>query len=282
MIYFSKNRVYLSEELYYTIYRVKNRVIYAPCPELKKIQRYIKNAIKWTFPFNCSTAECAEKHTGSKWVMKLDIKNFYDSVPQKFTQKVIEKSGEKIKFADTTNLFKMVTLEGKLPTGAPSSSHIANASFTPVERRIRYYCESFGVNYSRYVDDMTFSGDDKVYLKKVEKYVRETLKIFGYELNEAKTKYISRNKQQNVLGLVANNKNVRISKKERKRIRAMLHSYILFNSNKQLTQKHRCWDCKREAKLKGYLSYIKSVDKITHEQLNKYSNQLKERYGCDS
>ena len=45
MLYYDKNKVYISEELYYTIYRIKRRVILAPCDELKKKQQYIKRAI---------------------------------------------------------------------------------------------------------------------------------------------------------------------------------------------------------------------------------------------
>ena len=58
----------------------------------------------------------------------------------------------------------ITTVEGKLPTGAPTSAHIANACFSPIDKRIRDYSRMLGVDYSRYMDDLTFSCDDKYLL----------------------------------------------------------------------------------------------------------------------
>lgn len=276
MTYFNQNKIYLTQELYYTIFRIGKRVILAPCDELKKAQRYFKTALNWTYPLKINTFKSAKIHCGKKWVLKMDIKDFYGSVPYEYIEKVVKNTCKKIKNADVNYYLMITTLNGKLPTGAPTSAHIANACFSPVDKRIRSYCNAFCLDYSRYMDDMTFSSDDKYFLNMIEKFVQKTLTNFGYNLNDKKTKYISDNKQQNVLGVVVNNTEVRLPKTLRKKLRAMIHSYSVYQSSgaKEIDLKFRTWDEKSIAKLKGYLAYTKQVDEKSYNKLMKYAKSL--------
>ena len=273
MHYYQDNKVYITEELYYTIYRIKNRVILAPCDELKNKQRYIKRAISWIYPLKLDILKSAQVHQGKKWVLKLDIKDFYGSVPLEHIKWILEKVSNQVRHSDANYYIKMTTVGGKLPTGAITSAHIANACFARLDKFIRQYCRNYEVNYSRYMDDMTFSSDDKFYLNKVEKYVTNLLGEYGYRLNNKKTKYISDNKQQNILGLVVNNGRARLPKNFKRKIRAMLHSYCLPKNQNSSTQlKHRVWGEKKIAELNGYLAYIKCVDFEFYKELwGKYS-----------
>ena len=276
MTYFNQNKIYLTQELYYTIFRIGQRVILAPCDELKKAQRYFKTALNWVYPLKMDTKKSAKIHCGKKYVLKLDIKDFYGSVPYAYIEQVVKNACKKIKNADVNYYLMITTLNGKLPTGAPTSSHIANASFSPVDKRIRAYCNAFCVDYSRYMDDMIFSSDDKYFLNMVEKFVQKTLANFGYNLNDKKTTYISDNKQQNVLGLVVNNAEVRLPKEFRRKLRAMIHSYAVCKSSgsKEIDLKFRAWDENSIAKLKGYLAYTKQADKKSYNKLMKYAISL--------
>lgn len=275
-MYFNQNKVYLTQELYYTIFRIGKRVILAPCDELKKVQRYFKTALNWTYPLKINTFKSAKIHCGKKWVLKMDIKDFYGSVPYPFVEQVIKNVCKRIKNADINYYLMITTVEGKLPTGAPTSAHIANACFSPVDKRIKAYCNAFCVDYSQYMDDLTFSCDDKYLLNIIEKFVQKTLAYFGYKLNDKKTKYISDNKQQNVLGVVVNNKDVRLPKGLRRELRAMLHNYSVFKSSgaKEIDLKYRTWDEKSIAKLNGYLAYTKQVDEKSYNKLMKYAKIL--------
>ena len=275
-MYYNGNKVYLTQELYYIVCRVGKRVILAPCDELKKKQRYFKTAINWVYPLKMNTFKAAKIHCGKKYVLKMDIKDFYGSVPYEYIEKVVKNTCKKIKNADVNYYLMITTLNGKLPTGAPTSAHIANACFSPVDKRIKAYCNAFCVDYSRYMDDMIFSSDDKYFLNMIEKFVQKTLTNFGYNLNDKKTKYISDNKQQNVLGVVVNNKDVRLPKKLRRELRAMLHSYSVYQSSgaKEIDLKYRTWDENSLAKLKGYLAYTKQVDTKTYSKLMKYAKSL--------
>ena len=276
MAYFNQNKAYLKNGLHYTIFRIGRRVILSPCDELKYAQKYFKTALNWVYPLKMDIAKSAKIHCGKKWILKLDIQDFYGSVPYEYIEQVVKNTCKRIKNADMNYYLMITTLDGKLPTGAPTSAHIANACFTPVDRRIRAYCKALCVDYSRYMDDMTFSADNKFLLNFVEEFVQRTLANFGYKLNAKKTKYISENKQQNVLGLVVNNKTTRLPKEFRQKLRAMIHSYSVCKTSgsKQIDLKYRTWDEHSIAQLKGYLAYAKHVDKETYNKLIKYAKTL--------
>ena len=160
------NKFYMNEECYYTIKRIKNRIIYIPCEELKSKQRYFLNAIKWVYPYKTDTLNCAKIHSGKKWILKMDIKNFYDSVPTNEIQRIIKKVCRRLNRNENIfSYFALVTINGKLPTGAPTSPHLANACFKGIDKEIKRFSEMYGVDYTRYFDDLTFSSYSKEILK---------------------------------------------------------------------------------------------------------------------
>ena len=274
----NKNKIYITKEFYYTVKFIKNRIIYVPNDELKKAQRFFLNAIKWVYPYKINVLECAKIHSGKKWILKMDIKDFFNSVPYKSIEEVIKKVCLRLNKSEKySEYLSLVTVNSKLPTGAPTSSHIANVCFLPVDNYIQALCNAYGVDYTRYVDDLTFSSYSRETLKNIENEVKEILNFYGYKTNQKKTKYISDNKRQNILGLVVNDYKVRLDKDFKRKIRAILHSYYVFNSSSK-DIKHLAWDEKREQSLKGYLSYIKHTDAAFYNQLKEYSKKLESKY----
>ena len=276
---FNKNKIFITKELYYTVKFIKKRIIYVPNDELKKKQKFFLKAIKWLYYCKADTLNCAKIHSGKKWILKMDIKDFFNSVPYTSIEEVIKKVCLRLnkseKFSDYLSL---VTLNSKLPTGAPTSSYIANVCFLPIDKNISALCNAISVDYTRYVDDLTFSSYSRENLKIIENKVKAILNFYGYKTNQNKTKFISDNKQQNILGLVVNNYKVRLAKDFKRKIRAMLHSYFVFISRENKDIKYIAWDEKRKQSLKGYLSYIKHTDKAFYHQLYIYSKKLANKY----
>ena len=274
------NKFYINNELYYTIKQIKKRIIHIPCDELKSKQRFFLNAIKWVYPYKADTLNSAKIHAGKKWILKMDIKDFYNSVPSYEIQKVITSVCDRIKKSDSTiSYLTLVTINGKLPTGAPTSPHIANACFQQIDRKIMSLSSAFGVDYTRYVDDLTFSSYSKETLKIIEKKVTEILNSNGYRINSKKTKYISDNKQQNILGLVVNDYKIRLPKDFKRNIRAMLHNYAINQCNSTLkSTKFLSWDIQREQQLSGYIAYIKHVDIVFYKRLKNCAKNLENKY----
>ncbi len=274
------NKIFIGEDLYYTVKRVKNRIICIPSDELKLKQRFFLNAIKWVYPYSTDILKVAQIHSGKKWILKMDIKSFYDSVPLPQIEKVVKSVCKRISNdVSVTQLVNLVTLNGKLPTGAPTSAHIANACFKPIDIEIFNACRIYNVDFSRYVDDLTFSSYCKETLNIIEKRVKNILKYYGYELNNKKTKFISDNKQQNVLGLVVNNYQVRLPKEFKRKIRAMLHNYAIhYGYLTQKESKHLIWNEHSDQQLAGYMAFIKHVDKTFYKQLKYYTTKLSLKY----
>ena len=273
------NKIFISLGFYYTVFRRKNRIILAPCEKLKKAQRYFLNAIKREYNLKINTCTVAQIHTAKKWILKMDIKDFYGSVPYRDIESFISNVCAKIKYANINYYLNLVTVDKKLPTGAPTSAHIANACFRKIEAEIRKICNIYCVDFSRYMDDLTFSSNNKKLLQNIEKRVNNILFFYGYKVNYKKTKYISENKQQKVLGLVVNNKEVCITNKEKRKIRATLHNYAIsmaYSTKKEL--KHHIWSEKEVSELIGKVAYIKYVDYRFYISLRTYNQKLLEKY----
>ncbi len=276
---FINNKIYLNDELYYTIYRRKNRIIFSPCKELKEMQKHFLNAIKLVYNLKLSTLETAKVHVNKKWILKMDIKNFYNSVPNTDIFDFVKEVCKNLTGTNSKSYFELVTIYEKLPIGAPTSAHIANACFEKIDKNIKEICVKSNVSYSRYVDDLTFSSNSKEDLNIIEKQVNQILSFNGYKVNSNKTKYISDNKRQEILGIVVNDNQTRLSYKVKKNIRTMLYKYVKTNTSPHLDL--AITDCVNENQLRGYISYVKSVDKLYYARLKKYANKLEKRFNTE-
>lgn len=273
------NKIFITKELYYTVLRIKNRIILAPCDKLKKEQRYFLNAIKRSYKLKQDTFNSAQIHTNKKWILKMDIKDFFNSVQYPSIKNFVIDVCDKIPNANAFYYLSLVTINDKLPVGAPTSSYIADYCFKDVENEIRKICRIYCIEFSRYVDDLTFSGYNKNVLKVIEKRVTNILFNYEYKINPKKTKYICRNKQQKVLGLVVNNNVVCISNEEKRKIRAMLHNFAIYFSNNTIKDiKYRQWNDNEIEKMFGKIAYVKHVDKKFYEKLKIYKNKLSKKY----
>jgi len=272
------NKIYINKEDYYTVLKIKNRVICSPSDSLKKKQRFFLNAIKWEYPYKLNILESAKIHTSKKYILKMDIKDFFASVPFKDIEEVIQTVLNRINKQDEIiNHIILTTINNKLPTGAPTSPYLAEACFKYVDKMIRDVSYLYNVDYTRYVDDLTFSSDYKESLKLIEKRVISILDDYGYKINKRKTKYISSNKQQNILGLVVNDNKIRLSNDFKRKIRAMLHQYCIYKSGSN-DLKYLVWNKIKEQSLWGYFSYIKQVDKRYYYKLLDYKDKLFKKY----
>ena len=115
---------------------------------------------------------------------------------------------------------KLCCLAGKLPQGAPTSPHLANLAFYECDLQLESIAEENLMNYTRYADDMTFSGEDEIVT--LEDQVNKIIKKYHYELSFQKSKRMGKNHRQKVTGLVVNKK-VLLPRELRRKIRAIKH-----------------------------------------------------------
>ncbi|MER2561558.1 MAG: reverse transcriptase family protein [Myxococcaceae bacterium] len=112
--------------------------------------------------------------------------------------------------------------ERHLPQGAPTSPALANHLAFMLDQRLSEAATSMGLTYSRYVDDLAFSGDVCVSLPRLERLVESIVLSEGFALRHRKSRLQTSATRQRVTGLVVNEK-PQTGRKEFDRFRALLH-----------------------------------------------------------
>lgn len=120
-----------------------------------------------------------------------------------------------------------------LPQGAPSSPVLTNIICTKLDRRLSGVAKRFGLNYTRYADDITFSSSHNVYHKDGE-FVKEINRIIidqGFSIKESKTRLQKEGYRQEVTGLLVGEK-VNVQKRYVKQIRMWLYYWETYGIKK--------------------------------------------------
>jgi len=248
--------VLANKESYYRTFAIKKRDgkyrhINAPFGDLIQLQklclgylssgRFPIHPCAKAFRHGVSVSENALPHQNKKKVLKIDLKDFFGSINESMIEPLL---GQKIT--------QLVTLNGVLPQGAPTSPAVSNIYSYPLDCFMLAWAQRHNLDYTRYADDMTFSGTHipHNYKRDLDEIVRsQSLKI-----NYKKTKLISSNYEQSVTGIVVNDK-VSISKRKcRHKLRSILYYYG--RNQLELTDE-----------IKGMLAYIKSVNLKQYQKL---------------
>jgi len=186
------------------------RILSVPDPVLKTIQCAIADTLLHLSPVSryakaykpaASVKANALPHVGKKKLLKLDILHFFDSI---LYSTVKEKVFPASRYAEPIRiLLTMLCYErDALPQGAPSSPAITNIILFDFDETVGAFCHERGIAYTRYCDDMTFSGDFDE--KEVTAFIEAELRIRGFFLNRSKTAVIRHTQRQTVTGIVVN------------------------------------------------------------------------------
>jgi RNA-directed DNA polymerase len=210
-----------------------HRIIHAPAPELKAVQRTILRRLLGRLTVHtCATGfepgrsivTNALPHVGKKVVLKLDVREFFPSTGAKRVEKYFGRIGWDAPAARL--LTKLVTHGGALPQGAPTSPRLSNLLNYRLDQRLAGAAGRFGAAYTRYADDITFSfaRDDPREIRALIRLVKKVLKEHGYTLHQGrKLQLRRRHDQQRVTGLVVNEGPPRLPRRTRRWLRAVAH-----------------------------------------------------------
>ena len=184
----------------------------APDPLLKEIQRSIlRNGLE-TLPVSPYAAAYRRgvgilynvvPHLKKNKVLKLDIRDFFGSISYMM---VYNSAFPRLYYPPSVAalLAYLCCYMDYLPQGAPTSAAISNLIMKPFDDYMGKWCGEKNIVYTRYCDDMTFSGDFDV-IPVIHK-VRNFLFSMGFELNKKKTKVVNNNNRQAVTGVIVNEK----------------------------------------------------------------------------
>lgn len=145
----------------------------------------------------------AAVHLGQKQVLNLDIQDFFGSIDFAMVYRWAF-PGRYYPPEIRGLLTSLCCYKGYLPQGAPTSPAISNLVMKDFDEAIGRFCAQEGIAYTRYCDDLTFSGEFDA--GRLKKRVAGYLQTKGFALNRAKTRIASRHQQQLVTGVVVNQK----------------------------------------------------------------------------
>lgn len=225
---------------YYRYFKIKKkgggqREISTPRVFLKTVQRWIlMNILEKEdippyvtgFVRNGGIVRNGRMHGGKQYLLRLDLANFFPSIGFKQVKNVFQSFG----FSSDVSSFlsDLCLLAGVLPQGAPTSPMLANLVFRQADVQISLACENFGIAYSRYADDLTFSSDSPIprgFVSRIRRIIRKS----GFLVNEKK--FSSKGPGQRLIttGMVVN-VSVHPPRPLRRRLRAKFHQASLHPS----------------------------------------------------
>lgn len=187
------------------------RLISEPLPSLKEIQLWILKNILYKIPVSpvakaykpkARIIENLKFHRNQPKVLTLDLENFFPSIKIKEVKNIFLNLGYSKYMANI--LSKLCTKDDSLPQGAPTSPYLSNLIFKSADALIFDFCKQRKIRYTRYADDLSFSGDfdEKLLLGKVT----DVIESLGFKINNTKTKLMTPNTRQTVTGIVVNQK----------------------------------------------------------------------------
>jgi retron-type reverse transcriptase len=249
------------------------RLIMAPKRRLKAIQRKLLELLVEKLPVSehahafrrgRSIRTGAEPHVGKRFVLKLDLKDFFPSVTFARVRGLLIAFGYSYPVATTLGVLmteaerQPVEIDGEVfhvpvgqrhcVQGAPTSPGICNAFLLRLDRRLSGFAKKHGLTYTRYADDLSFSGEvDRNTVGKFRSVASRIISEEGFVINTAKTRLMGRGTRQTVTGVVVN-KTLGLSRQERRRLRAAAHQ-LSHNSKSEVTNGAR-------AKLEGKIAYL--------------------------
>lgn len=203
----------------------KMRKISAPMPRLKRIQAYILSEILCRIPChpcakayikNLSLRDNAKFHREQETLLKIDIQDYFPSLKTDRVYAFFQSLGYSQTLCGL--VANLCTLSGGLPQGAPTSPYLSNLLTRRLDQELFEYCQTNGgLRYTRYADDITISGsfDCRVVIPKVYDAIGRS----GLKPNKEKTHVIGPHLQQNVTGIVVNQK-IQVSRTYRKQLRS--------------------------------------------------------------
>lgn len=230
-----------------------DRTINAPVKGLKSILRSLNFVLQCVYePHEAATGfvleksivDNAKKHVGHHYVLNMDLKDFFHTfdrnrVKMGFMYEPFDLKGDKEPLAFLlaclcTHPFEVDgEIKTVLPQGSPTSPTITNMLCKKLDHRLTGLANRFGVTYTRYADDITFSSahniyTDEVFNKELKRIIEEDQKLV---INPKKTRLQKTGYRQEVTGLIVNDK-VNVHRRYVKQIRMWLYYWEKYGYEK--------------------------------------------------
>jgi RNA-directed DNA polymerase len=271
------------------------RLIEAPKPRLKQLQRKILTAILDRIPPHPavhgfvrarSIKTFVEPHTGRRVVLRMDLQNFFPTFAAARIRTLFRTMGYPESFSDLlgglcTNAAHLHGLgfearalyrRPHLPQGAPTSPALANLCFYRIDCRLAALARSAGAAYTRYADDLAFSGDAEFEprAERFSAHVAALLLEEGFPVNYHKTRVMRQGVCQRLAGLAANQR-VNIVRVDFDRLKAILANCVRHGPHSQNREHHPQF----RAHLEGRVSFVESINPDKAKRLRELFDRIR-------
>jgi RNA-directed DNA polymerase len=240
-----------------------HRYINAPFQNLLKVQQWIDRFVlskipvshySYAFGQGQSIVVCAQQHLGCNWLVKIDLRHFFESLSEiqayhvfckagydhlisfemaRICTKVLPISSRKYNKSNwlSTKLSPIMAYNDKrigyLPQGAPTSPKLSNAIVFNLDLEIAEAVEKLGLTFTRYADDIVLSTASKDFTREKGLHVIHTiysiLPKYGLRPNPQKAQIVPPGARKIVLGLLVDSSKVRLSRSFKNKLECHLH-----------------------------------------------------------
>ena len=262
------------EKHYHNVFIPKSdgskRKLSVPDLILKRVQKSIADNILVQYPISryakaykvgSSVQQNALPHVGKKKILKLDIEDFFDSILYSQVKEIVFFE-EKYSESNRILLTMLCYYKESLPQGAPTSPAITNIIMFDFDEKVGAFCNKKNIAYTRYCDDMTFSGDFDE--REIISFVKGELCKLGLFLKNRKTAVVSATKRQTVTGIVVNEK-INITKDYKKNIRQEIYYIKKFGLDEHLNRLGIADKQRYILSLQGRIAFVLQTTPNKHE-----------------
>lgn len=227
------------------------RAIWAPLPSLMHVQRWILTNVltglklhdaAFAYRRGLSIRHCADQHVGARWLLKMDLHNFFGTIEESRVYGAflalgyppllafemarvctkIPRQEKELPPLEGRGLDRYdVPYRGVLPQGAPTSGALANAIGFRLDVKLREIADTNGLVYTRYSDDLTFSSSSQFSRSTASNLVAQVeraIALTGFQVHKKKTRVVPPGARKIVLGLMLTDDEVRLVPKFRSRL----------------------------------------------------------------
>lgn len=281
------------------------RLLEIPKAQLKSVQKLIKSQILDSIPVHFSAKgfrkrnsiqDYVRPHIASSCLLKLDLKDFFTSIDESKVAKLFWFLGfpprvtatltklctvflddeSMASFCDSFNekhVWRMSHGRSHLPQGASSSPVLANLVAYRLDARLAGLAEKCGLQYTRYADDLLFSGNESLQFRnsKFYHFVSSIILEEGFQVNYRKTRFLRNGHSQQVTGLVINEK-MNTPRRDFERMKAILHDAEKVGFENANRENHPNF---REH-LRGKIQFILDVNPARGEKLMKRFSKIRD------
>ncbi|UHH09845.1 reverse transcriptase family protein [Luteimonas fraxinea] len=271
-----------------TAFQLNERTMYSPDKRLRAYHSFLTLFLFDYFPVESEVAfgyrkgssayDAVSPHARSRHFFQADITSFFGSLDSGVVANVIDEHKERSPIEDvekyTARVRSLVLLNGSLPMGFSTSPVLSNACLYKFDRALRERCQTAGLHFTRYADDLIISSGDLELTRSAKAIVEEVLlhEFDGkLQLNAEKTKLTSIGRKVKILGMVIlPNGRITVDQRTKDRIEVLIHFYRVDQERfLALVKNDRAGGLEH---LAGLVSYVNTVDQ-------EYLGKLRRKFG---